>query len=129
MSLRQYITIMLIATVLCWTSWVFVIINIDPFEARALSFSFFYISLFFALVGTFSVIIFGVYSFFLHKNEPMFRSVQKSFRDSLIVSLFLTILLFLQGKNLLNIWNTIVLFAALISLSIFFIFNKKSARV
>lgn len=128
MSLRQYITIMLIATILCWVSWIFVIINIDPFEATSLSFFFFYTSLFFALVGTISLVSFSAYSLLSRVHLPMFRYVQKSFRDSLFISAFLTVLLYLQGAGLLNLWNSIFLLATLFSFLIFLFFNKKAYR-
>jgi len=120
---------MMIATVLCWTSWIFVIINVDPFEAGALSFSFFYISIFFALVGTLSLIIFGIYSLFSKTGEPLFRYVQNSFRDGVVISTVLTALLYLLGKNLLNSWNMIVFIAAIVSLSVFLFFNKKVSHI
>lgn len=129
MSLRQYITIMTIATILCWVSFGFVIVNIDPFDASYLSFSFFYSSLFFSLLGTLSLIIFGFYSVFSKKDEPLYKIVQNSFKDGVVLSIVLTTLLFLQGKDLLNIWNTLIFVGVLLSLSVFLFFNKKAARI
>lgn len=129
MSLRQYISIMLFSTILCWTSFGFVVINIDPFEAGFLSFSFFYVSVFFALVGTLSIIFFGFYSMFSRKDEPLFKSVQGSFRDGILVSIVLTIMLYMQGMQMLNMWNAVALIAALVSLLIFLFFSKKASRV
>ncbi len=108
MTLKQYLTIMAIATVLCWISWLFVIINIDPFQGNISGFVFFYITLFFSLLGTNSLLIFCVYRFFSN-NHPMFRYVQKSFRESLILSIFIIFILFLQGMNWLTIWNLAIL--------------------
>jgi hypothetical protein len=34
----------------------------------------------------------------------------------------------LHGKDLLNFWNTVILFAALISMFVFLIFNRKATR-
>jgi len=44
MNLKQYLIIMLLGTVFCWISWVFVIINIDPFQDSGIGFTFFYFS-------------------------------------------------------------------------------------
>jgi hypothetical protein len=128
MSLRHYITIMLLATILCWISWIFVIMNIYPFGANTLSFGFFYGSLFFSLVGTLSIVFFGFYSLFGSVDEPMYRHVQNSFKDGVVVASVLTVMLFLHGKELLNQLNTIMLFAALISLLFFLIFSRKISK-
>lgn len=109
MNLRQYIFTMLFATTLCWVAWFFVIVNIDPFETNMLGFSFFYISLFLSLLGTISLIIFLCYRLFASRDLPLFRYVQISFRQSLFISSFVIVCLFLQGSNYLNMWIAIVL--------------------
>lgn len=105
MTLRQYITTMIFATLLCWVAWGFVIINVDPFEVNALGFVFFYVSFFLALLGTISLIIFFVYRFFASRDLPLFRYVQISFRQALVISVFLVGFLYLQGRGYLNLWN------------------------
>lgn len=129
MSLRQYIIIMILATILCWVSFGFVIVNIDPYEAGYLSFLFFYASIFLSLVGTLSLIIFGFYSIFARKNEPLYKIVQNSFKDGVILSAILTGLLYLQDKDLLNVWNTLIFAGVLLSLLIFLFFNKKASKL
>lgn len=113
MTLRQYLIIMTVATMLCWVSWLFVIINIDPFQGGLVEFLFFYITLFFSLLGTNSLLIFTVYRIFT-RALPLFRYVQKSFRESLIISVFIVFILFLQGMRWLTVWN----FGMLLMLSI-----------
>ena len=124
MNLRQYITIMLVGTVLCWSAWFFVIVNVNPFEAGTLSFLFFYISLFLALLGTFSVLIFVVYRLFSRTELPLFRYVERSFRESFILSAICIFLLFLRGVDLLNIWN-FSFFIVLLILLFSFSFSTK----
>ena len=109
MNLKQYLIIMLLGTVFCWISWVFVIINIDPFQDSGIGFTFFYFSLLLALIGTISVISFLLRNSFSKKNLPMFRHIQKSFKDSLIISSLIVLMLFLQGQNYLNSWNVIII--------------------
>ncbi len=129
MNLRQYLIVMILGTILCWVSWFFVILNIDPFEATAISFVFFYISMFLAMVGTFSIFLFLFYHQIKKNNSPMYYHVQKSFRDSIIAAAFITILFYLQGSGMMNMWNFLILLAATISLSIFLIFNRKANSV
>lgn len=111
MTLRQYITTMAVATLLCWSAWVFVIVNVNPFEAGFASFLFFYASLFLALIGTVSVISFFIYRFIDKDKLPLFRYVQMSFRQSLVVSSVLTGLLYLQAHQWLSVWLAVLLAA------------------
>lgn len=125
MTLRQYITIMLIASILCWLSFGFILINIDPFTDTGIGFIFFYISLFLALLGSISIFTFFIRYFFSREDLPLFRYVKRSFSDSFLVSIILIILLFLQGRGYLNWWNTGIFLLALAFIFAFNISNKK----
>jgi len=105
MRLKQYIIVMLLATLLCWASFVVVLFNIDPFTGNGIGFLFFYLSLCFALVGSFSLLFFLAHFFFVKIQPPVYRLVTKSFKQSLLLSIILIFLLFLQGRGLLTIWN------------------------
>lgn len=121
MTLKQYIATMIAATIMCFTAWMFVIMNVDPFRSSAIAFFFFYISFFFSLVGLLSVVLFFTYKKVSRVPKPMFRYVQKSFRESIFTALFLTIALYLQGKGWLNFWNgtlLLLLFILYISFSL-----------
>ncbi len=114
MTLRQYILTMIFATFLCWISWFFVILNIDPFQTSSFGFVFFYISLFLALLGTISLLTFLCYKLFASRELPLFRYVQISFKQSLFTTAFLIVFLYLQGGGYLTLWNALILFAIFI---------------
>jgi len=121
MNLRQYIATMIFATMLCWVSWAFVILNIDPFTAPLSGFLFFYGSLFLSILGTLSIIFFFFYRFFGAKDLPLFRYVQISFRQALFLSIFAVIALFLQAQDYLNIITgslLLIMFVLIISFNI-----------
>ncbi len=126
MTLRQYLTVMIISSIMCWTAFGFVITNIDPFETKTLGFVFFYTSLYLALLGTASVILFLLYKLFSRIALPMFRYVKQSFRDAAILAGLAILSLYLLGKDLLNFMNSVLLLAMLVSFTIFFLFLKKS---
>lgn len=128
MTLRQYLTIMLIATVLCWAAWWIVITNIDPFQDTGAGFGFFYLSMFFALLGTVSLLAFLIRHLLNRDHLSMYRQVQKSFRDSLIISSALTLLIYLQGKEYLNWWNSLMFFAIIFLILSFFWSSKDSKQ-
>lgn len=109
MTLKQYLTVMILASIFCWVSWWFVITNVDPFQADFVGFVFFYVSLFFSLLGTISILAFLVRKITGKDSQPIFRYVKKSFQDSLFLSLFLITLLYLQEKSFLHWWNAGVL--------------------
>ncbi|MBU2542910.1 hypothetical protein KJ785_05115 [Patescibacteria group bacterium] len=127
MTLRQYITIMILGSILCWTAWGIVIINIDPFQDTGIGFAFFYVSLFFALLGTISVLAFFIRHLFSREALPMFRYVKRSFSDAFFISICLVILLFLQGKAYLNWWNTGIFLLALAFILAFSFTTKKES--
>ena len=70
MSLRQYLFVMAFATILCWVSFGMVTANIDPYQGSAIGFGFFYISLFFALIGTITIASFVGYRMFSRSGLP-----------------------------------------------------------
>lgn len=125
MTLKQYVAIMTLATVLCWTAFGFVLVNVDPFEANWVSFIFFYASVFLALLGTLSLLLFGIHRLFKGDLTPLFRSVEKSFRAAALLSAVLTMLLYFQASSWLRVWNVVVLGAALILYWTFALFYRR----
>ena len=116
MTLRQYLILMTLGTLICWVAWVFVIFNLDPYQAGFISFLFFYASLFLALLGTFSVCGFLVRRRLLKDDEVVFRHVKKTFRQGIIFSVFILLVLFLLQLKLLAWWNLTLLVLLLVSL-------------
>jgi hypothetical protein len=127
MTLRQYLTLMILSSILCWFAWGIVIVNIDPFQSGWFGFIFFYITLFFSCLGTTSIFTFLGYRFFSSDSLPMFRYVKKSFRDACLISVLIIGLLFLQGSKLLNWWNLGALLLVIIFVASF-LFSAKRQR-
>lgn len=124
MTLRQYLFLMLLGSILCWIAWGLVLINIDPFEGNQAGFLFFYTTLFCSLVGTISVMIFFLYHRFSRVEMPLYRYVQKSFRDGVIGAAAICGVLFLQAQSLLSLWNLIILFFILLFIILFRLSTK-----
>lgn len=128
MTLKQYLTIMFIATTLCWVSWVFVLINVDPFVDTGAGMIFFYVTLLFSLVGTMSLFSFLLVQSFWRNKYPMYRAVKKTFSFGFVSAVILLSILFLQGQGLLELWN-IVLLLIIISGSLFFYRSIQTKRI
>jgi len=116
MTIRQFITIMIFGTLMCWAGWGVVLWNIDPYEAGIVSFMFFYITLFLALTGTISTALYTVYHFFGDVQIPVFRYVQRSMGYGLSAASVLVVLLLAHMFSLLNVWSMslLVLIAAFV---------------
>lgn len=115
---------MLFATVFCWTAWTLVIIYIDPFQASRVDFFFFYLSLFLSLLGTLSLICFGLLFFLRRTDAALYRYVKKSFAYAAIISLIVIVLYYLQSEGYLHYWNV----ATLGTLALFLILFRLSTR-
>lgn len=115
MSLRLYLFLMSVGTLLAWAAWVFVLLNLSPLGGNLLSLFSFYLSLFMAIVGTFSVIGFTVRRFIIGNDEIIFRHVRQTFRQGILLGLAIILVLILLSQGLLFWWNAIML-------ALFFIF-------
>jgi len=124
MSIKQLIIIVLAATIICWIIWWLVIFQIDPTNSGIFGFILFYLSLFFALLGTLFLITFSFRRAF-NKMDMEYKIVGASFRQSFVFALVPVIVLFLQGHGLLTWWNIILLIIALGALEFFFLSYKR----
>ncbi|OGH88173.1 MAG: hypothetical protein A3J93_00320 [Candidatus Magasanikbacteria bacterium RIFOXYC2_FULL_42_28] len=125
MTLKQYLILMSVATAVCWLAWLFVIFNLDPTTAGALGLSFFYFTSFFALIGTFATLGFWMRELFSKTDEVEFRIVKKTFRQGIVLSGFIILMLFLQQKEMLNWWTgTIILLMLFITEGLVFQFKS-----
>lgn len=116
MSLRFYLALMSIGTLLCWVAWFFVITNTAPEEAGGMGMIFFYSSLFMALIGTVSVIGFTIRKKLVKNEDIVLRHVSHTFRQSVFIAGLAVITLYLKAHDLLSWWNLVllvVLFAVL----------------
>lgn len=119
MSIRNYLIGMALSTILCFGAWFLVLINIDPFAANFAGLVLFYLSLFFALIGTFTLI--GFYSrVWFSKNEVIFSHVGPAFRQGTLLSLILVGCLALQSFRILDLWSGGLFVASVVLLEFFF---------
>ena len=102
MSLQRYLIILGLATLLCWVALFAVVFLINPSSAGWLGFIFFYLSLGFALIGTFSLV--GYLVRMLKSDDEMpHKIVSIASRQSLLFSCLIILALVLQSKRFLKI--------------------------
>lgn len=114
-------------TVICWLAWSTVLFFIDPFHSGWIGLISFYISLFFALLGTFAITGF-LARFFLQRKEPAFRHIGISLRQGGFLALFLVMALLLQAQKIFAWWSLVLLLGGFIILEIFFFLHNHSER-
>jgi len=116
---------MSIGTLICWGTWAFILFTLDPSSAGFWGIIFFYASLFLALVGTFSVIVFLLRRLIIKNDEVIFRHVKRTFRQSVILSALIIFALFLLQQRLLTWWNSILLVVLFIVLEAMVFANRR----
>lgn len=126
MTLRQFITIMLFATVFCWSAWLLVLFNTDPFAASLSEFLFFYLSLFLSLLGTVSLLLFALFLLIRRGDMVPYRYVKKSFVSGSITALSVIVLLYLQSEGYLHYWNVAILGTLALFLLLFRLSTRRS---
>lgn len=123
MTLSTYLIGITLSTILCWIAWILTIINLDPNNAGNLGFLSFFISLFFAIVGTFTVIGFYLRLWF-SKNEYYYENITISFRQAILISISIVGLLVLQALRVLNLFDGLLFVASIMLLEFYFLARR-----
>jgi hypothetical protein len=118
MSLRIYLTLMILATILCAAVFWVTVTVIDPFTTNWLGFALFYASLFLAVLGVAAIIGFVV-RFVLLRQRLALRAVIISFRQALLVALLAVVTLMLLAHKLFSWLNVIFLIIGFSALEFF----------
>ncbi len=127
MSLKKYLIIMFSMTLVCWIAWLFVLYFMDPFETGSVGFLLFYMSLFFASLGTFSLLGFFMRVWF-SKEQVIFRHLGVATRQSLWFSGLIVLTLILQASDFLQWWGIVLLIVFMTLLEFFFLSRKVIRR-
>lgn len=118
MSLRSYLLVMTIATLIFWLALGLIVVNIDPTATTLSGIILFYILLLCAISGAGSIIGF-IIRFYALKQELASQSVLIAFRQALLASVLVTSVLFLFSQKLFSWLNVGLLILALSALEFF----------
>lgn len=119
---------MSLATVAAWGGWVFVLFRVDPYEAGMLGLILFYLTLFIASVGTWSVLIVVFRTVFLKRNEVLIREARIAFRHSIMLSLVGAGGLWLAAQSSLRWWHLLLALVLLGGLEYVFLLLQEGKR-
>ncbi len=127
MSLRAYLTVMSLATVLALSTLALVVFRVDPETSGAFGHTLFYVSLFFSAVGAFSLV--GLIVRIIAKSDEIVsRLAIASFRQSLIIGVLVVLALMLYRGQMLVWWNALILVAAATLVEFFFVSLKQKSE-
>lgn len=125
MTLRKYLLVMAVLTVICWGIFWFVANLVDPTATNWLGFLLFYLALAISLSGTIALIGF-IFRFITRRDEPAFNLVKVAYRQSFVFSLFIIIILILKSQHLFNWLNLALLIIIFTVLELFLISYKNN---
>jgi len=114
MTINSYFTSLGISTTLAWTAFLLVILKLNPYGDYNIAFIFalFYLTLFIACTGTFTL-GFTFFHSFRNNGLTLYSHLSTAFIQGLASALFIVLLLVLQSIGMLTFWYGIILAAAI----------------
>ena len=119
MSHHRYLAIIGTAGVFSWIAWIVVLNKLDPFESTGLALGLFYLSLFFALMCTFTVLGF-YFRVWLNKNEIYYSHINIALRQGFLLTLIALGCLTFQLLNVLTWWSGLLFIATVTMVEFYF---------
>ncbi|MBN1258541.1 hypothetical protein JXA05_02175 [Candidatus Peregrinibacteria bacterium] len=107
------------AAILGWASFFVVINKLSPFTSAPLSLILFYLSLFFAFTGTFTLSLF-YYRSWKAKGEIHSAYLNTALRQGVLLSLMVTVAALFQRLRVLTWWDGILLLAIVLLIEFYF---------
>ncbi len=127
MTLRSYLALMIIATLVAWLGFGIVLLTVNPEATSWLGLILMYLSLLVAVTGSGSIIGFIIRFLFL-KHELIVRSVVVAFRQGFLSAILVCGVLFLFSRGLFSALSLGLLIVALTALE-FFLLSLESEQI
>ncbi len=124
MTHNKYLAVIGTAGLVSWIAWVVVINKLDPFESPGLALALFYISLFFALACTFTVLGF-YFRLWLNKNEIYYQHIHTAFRQGVLLTVIALGCLTFQIMGVLTWWSGLLLIATITLFEFYFMAREQ----
>jgi len=123
-TLRNFLVFLAVAGLASWAAWLMVLFYIDPTASGIIGIAIFYVSLFLALLATFTLLgILGRVAARVYKKEDfvVFRFLVPAVRQSVWLSLLGVISLWLLAVDLFSVWAVTALLLGFILLEAFYL--------
>lgn len=119
MTLKSYVWGLRVINLISLSALALVIYLVDP-ESGFLAIGLFYVILFFALSGVFNTVLLGLRRIFLGQERSL-ESVSLSFRQGILLSLLVIVLLILQSLRLLFWWDGLLVVLGIFLIELYFL--------
>lgn len=124
MTHNRYLVTIAGAGIVSWIAWTLVLYKMSPLESTEMSLGLFFISLFFALVCTFTVLGF-YFRVWLNKNEVYYNHINIAFRQGLLLTIITLGCLVFQLLGILTWWSGLLCIAAVTLIEFYFMAKDK----
>ena len=125
MNLKVFLTLIVLGTIISWSSFGLIIFYFNPEQTNFLGFGLFYLSLFLGLSG----IIFLISDWLkakIFKRQLLYYRLRNSIRHAVLFTILILAWVFLQSQDLLRWWNLLLLILILTTLEFFFMSYQKN---
>ena len=119
MTIKTYLLGIGASTILCWIAFFLVFINIDPYKATNSGFISFFVSLFFALLGSLMIFFFYTRMKFGVRGI-VFSNLIIAFRHALLLSIIIIALLGFQALRVLTLWDGVLFALSILLIEAYF---------
>lgn len=124
-SLRTFLIGLAASSGLCWFAWILTLVNTNPGQGGQTAILSFYISLFFALLGTLTLLGYGLRLYF-GRNEIRYAHMRTAFRQAFLAATLVVMGLLLLSVRLLSWWDILLLVAVTVLVELYLKSNARS---
>ena len=124
MTHNKYLAFVSAAGLVSWIAWFIVLTKLDPFESTALALVLFFVSLFFAMACTFTVLGF-YFRLWLNKNEIYSNHITISFRQGIELTVIACGCVLFLILGVLNWWSGFLLILAVSLVELYFVARQE----
>jgi hypothetical protein len=134
MSKKKLLLSTIIFTVISWTSFILVIMRLEPClvysisdfceKTSSLSMILFYTSIFFALTSSFTIIGYAS-RIYLHNNEVFAAHFNMSLRQAILLTVCILGCTILLTLNLLRWWTTAIIFLTVLFIEFYYLNQER----
>lgn len=118
MSLRVYLILLALSSVLCWSAFILTLTGTNPTQGGQTALLAFYLSFSFALLSTLSLIGYALRRY-LSRNESKYQLIRTAFRQAFLVTSVLAAAAVLQTARLLSSWDVVLLLLIAVLLELY----------
>lgn len=111
MSLRSFVSLMAVGTVLAWAAWALILLNVNPFETSLAGLALFYVTLAAGIVGAVTLALTFIRVGLLRRAHVPGREIKIAFRHALLFMFVAIFSLILSAHGWVHTWHLVALVA------------------